>query len=149
VKRARRDRLENNGKNQIQNTSTLIKDKVLNKAMSFESLKCWQMSKNIAIEIYQISSTGELSKDFGLKEQLRRSAVSIPSNIAEGKERGTSCEFIRFLLIAKSSAAELMTQLIIAKDVGYLSQSDFLDLKDKVDRISSSIGALIKSIKNR
>ena len=66
----------------------------------FEELECWQKATSLAIEIYRISSKGELGKDFGFRDQLRRSAVSVASNIAEGKERETTAEFIRFLYIA-------------------------------------------------
>lgn len=83
----------------------------------------------------------------GFRDQLRRSAVSIASNIAEGKERETVREFIRFLYIAKGSAGEVKTQLYIAKEVGYLEESKYLDLNKKVEKISGRVGNLIKAIK--
>jgi len=87
------------------------------------------------------------SKDFGLRDQLRRSAVSIASNIAEGKERETVPEFIRFLYIAKGSAGELRTQLYIAKQAGYLKEQEYLTLNKKAEKIGGMIGSLIKTLK--
>lgn len=121
----------------------------MSRSMSFESLKCWQQARYLAADIYHISLNGNLKKDFGLREQLRKSAVSIASHIAEGKERGSPSEYIRFLSIAKSSAAELRTQLIISRDIGYLTESDLLDLEDKITSISSLIGGLMRSIKSK
>ena len=85
------------------------------KITRFEGLECWQEATSLAIDIYKITSEGDFGKDYGLRDQLRRAAVSIASNIAEGKERETPSEFIRFLYIAKGSTGELKTQLYIAK----------------------------------
>lgn len=113
----------------------------------FEELTSWQEATSLAIEVYRISIDGELGKDFGLRDQLRRAAVSISSNIAEGKERETLKEFIRFLYIAKDSAGELRTQLFIAHQIGYLENSKYIELTQKVEKISGMIGNLIKSLK--
>jgi four helix bundle protein len=75
----------------------------------FRGLVVWQKAKKLAVRIYKISNEGLLGKDFGFRDQIRRSAVSIPSNIAEGDERGTDKESIRFFYIAKGSLAELRT----------------------------------------
>ena len=77
----------------------------------FRKLIVWQKSKDLAVDIYKLTSTDKLSKDYSLTDQMRRATVSIPSNIAEGNDRGTQKEFIRYLHIAKGSLAELMTQL--------------------------------------
>ena len=90
------------------------------RVIHFEDLKCWQRVKSLAVELYAISNSGEFGKDFGLRDQIRRAAVSIASNIVEGKERETIAEFIPYLYIAKGSAGELKTQLLIAQDIGYL-----------------------------
>jgi len=76
---------------------------------SFKELRVWQEAKQLAIEIYKITSQGNLSKDYGLKEQLQRAAVSVASNIAEGYERNSDKDFIRFLYMAKGSFSELTT----------------------------------------
>src|SRR5436190_24350165 len=86
----------------------------------FRQLRVWQQAKDLAGLIYRASATGYLSRDFGLRDQLRRAAVSIPSNIAEGDERDTNRGSVRFLYIAKGSLAELRTQLEIARDIGSL-----------------------------
>ena len=114
----------------------------------FEDLECWQLAKTLAVELYAISNGGEFGKDFGFKDQIRRAAVSIASNIAEGKERETLGEFVRHLYIAKGSAGELKTQLLIAEDIGYLDQAHAIELKLKVDKVSAMLGALIKTLKS-
>ncbi|MCK4430463.1 MAG: four helix bundle protein [Candidatus Aminicenantes bacterium] len=117
------------------------------KSKNYEDLKCWHRAKDLAVDTYRLSMNGNLNQDFGLRDQLRKSAISVMSNIAEGKERGDPSEFVRFLNVAKASAAELRTQFIIAREVGYLAEGDFLDFEDKIIRISAMLGALIKSIR--
>ncbi|TET68295.1 MAG: four helix bundle protein [Candidatus Aminicenantes bacterium] len=117
------------------------------KSKNYKDLKCWHRAKDLAVDTYRLSMNGNLNQDFGLRDQLRKSAISVMSNIAEGKERGNPSEFVRFLNVAKASAAELRTQFIIAREVGYLAEGDFLDFEDKIIRISAMLGALIKSIR--
>lgn len=117
------------------------------KSKNYEDLKCWHRAKDLAVDTYRLSMNGNLNQDFGLRDQLRKSAISVMSNIAEGKERGNPSEFIRFLNVAMASAAKLRTQFIIAREVGYLAEGDFLDFEDKIIRISAMLGALIKSIR--
>lgn len=114
---------------------------------SFESLKCWQEATALAVEICAASKSGEFAHDFSFRDQLRRAAVSIASNIAEGKERETIAEFIRFLYIAKGSAGELKTQLLIASAIGYLSPDCSDELKERVEKVSALIGGLINRLK--
>ena len=87
---------------------------------NFQKLRVWQIAKDLAVKIYQLTRTKEISKDFGLKDQIQRSAVSIASNIAEGDELGTDKQSVKHFYISKGSAAELMTQLIIANEIGYI-----------------------------
>lgn len=115
----------------------------------FEELECWQKAKNVAVRVYEVSNDGEFGRDFGLRDQVRRAAVSIASNIAEGKERGTVPEFIRYLHMARGSAGELKTQLIIAVEIGYLDRERFKDLRQDVHHLSAMIGALIKTLRAR
>lgn len=114
---------------------------------SFEDLAVWQEGCKIAKEIYQVTGEGDLTKDFGLRDQIRRCAVSIPSNIAEGKERETVKELIRYLYIAKGSAAELRTQLFIANKIGYLNEQTYIDLAEKIVKVSAILGKFIKMLK--
>jgi four helix bundle protein len=111
----------------------------------FRGLVVWQKAKELAVRIYKISNEGLLGKDFGFRDQIRRSAVSIPSNIAEGDERGTDKESIRFFYIAKGSLAELRTQLEIAFDISYIKKDVFQSLDGDCGEIGKMLGALIKS----
>lgn len=114
----------------------------------FEDLECWKKAKSLAVELYAISNKGEFGKDFSFKDQVRRAAISIASNIAEGKERETVSEFIRYLYIAKGSAGELKTHLLIAQEVGYLDGECSSSLETKVEHVSAMIGALIRTLKD-
>lgn len=111
----------------------------------FRDLRVWQAAKDLAVEVYRISSSGPLAKDYGLREQMRRAAVSIPSNVAEGDERDTNRDSIRFLYIAKGSLAELRTQLEIAREVGLLSPEEQCRLEQDCAEIGRMLGALIKA----
>jgi four helix bundle protein len=110
----------------------------------FEDLKCWQMSRIFIREIYQVSSSGNLSKDFGTRDQLRRAALSIMNNIAEGFARYSRKDFILFLNYAQSSAAEVKSMLYVCEDLTYFSQEEAHALHEQVDSIKKSILALIK-----
>jgi four helix bundle protein len=111
----------------------------------FQKLNVWVSSKNLAVSIYQITMQEQFRKDYGFKDQFQRAAVSIPSNIAEGDESGSSRLSIRHFYIAKGSAAELMTQLIIASEIGYISNDIKEDMVDQCDKISSMLTNLIKA----
>lgn len=113
---------------------------------SFEELEVWKRGCRVAVEIYEMMKD---CRDFGLKDQITRSAVSIASNIAEGAERDSKPEFIRFLNIAKGSAAELRTQLYIAQRIGTLTPSDTKILITELKQISAMLQGLIKSIRSQ
>ena len=115
----------------------------------FKKLEIWQRGKDLAVEIYKVTAKGDIGKDFGLRDQIRRSAVSIPSNIAEGDERETDKESIRFFYIAKGSLAELRTQIQIAYEIGYVDEKLFNNLDDRYARLASMIGAMIKARKRK
>ncbi len=114
-----------------------------------ENLECWQQAKQLAVDMYQFSSDGNFNHDYALRDQLRKSAVAIATQIASGKERSSASEFIDFLGAAKSSAAELRTQLVISREIGYMSEGDFLDFEDKINRICAMLGGLIRAIRKR
>jgi len=114
----------------------------------FQELKVWQRAKDLAVYIYKITEKGKFSKDFSLRDQIRRASVSIPSNIAEGDELGTNKQAVKFFYIAKGSAAELLTQSIIAMDIGYLNRDEFAHVKSECQRISGMLGRLI-SVRSR
>ncbi|RYJ43974.1 four helix bundle protein [Flavobacterium beibuense] len=115
------------------------------KLNSFEEIIAWQKSRELNAEIYRIINENELfTKDYGLRDQMRRASISISSNIAEGFERETTKGFIRFLYIAKASAGEFRSQLYLASDLGYISNDDFQTLNLKVNDISKLLSGFIK-----
>lgn len=95
----------------------------------FEDIEAWQKARELTNAVYSCSGKGTFAKDFGLRDQIRRAAVSIMSNIAEGFERGGSGEFVQFLSIAKGSAGEVGAQLYVALDQGYIDQEQFDSIK--------------------
>lgn len=95
-----------------------------------------------------ITGQGNFSKDYGLRDQIRRASISITSNIAEGFERETTKEFIRFLYIAKASSGEFRSQLYLATDLKYISNDEYERLNLKVNEISQLISGLIKYLKS-
>jgi len=111
---------------------------------NFRELKVWQKSKDLAVRIYKLTNSGKISKDYDLRGQIRKSAVSIPSNIAEGDELGTDKQSIRHFNIAKGSSAELLTQLIIAYEVDYFTEDIYNELEKECLEISSMLHGLIK-----
>ena len=115
----------------------------------FRQLKVWQKAKDLSILIYQFTSDGDFAKDFGLKDQLRRAAVSIPSNIAEGDELDTNSQSIRHFYISKGSVAEVLTQTIIAQEIGYIDKSKFTEIETKCRAISGMLSRLIEARKSK
>ena len=113
---------------------------------SFEDLDVWKRAARLAVDVYKAFMD---CKDFGFKDQVTRSAVSIASNIAEGYDRGSNNEFLRFLRIAKGSCGELRTQLYIALEIGYLGEEEGRRLIGETREISSMLGGLIKTRRER
>lgn len=109
----------------------------------FQDLRVWQKSKDLAVFLYSLTGKGAFSKDFGLRDQIRRAAVSIPSNIAEGDELGTDKQAIKFFYIAKGSSAELLTQAIIAFEIGYFDKENFKSIERECTAISGMLTRLI------
>ncbi len=114
------------------------------KIQRFEDTKAWQEARSLTNLIYKISSTPSFSKDFGLKNQLRRASVSIMANIAEGFDRKTDKEFTNFLSYALASASEVKSHLYVALDQGYLPQETFDDLYNKASTVSKIITGFMK-----
>jgi four helix bundle protein len=112
------------------------------KVERFEDLVAWQKARELAGEVYRITRLGDFAKDYGLCDQIRRSSVSIMSNIAEGFDRAGRAEFHQFLVIAKGSAAEVRSQLYVAKDVGYIDNDTFLRLKTVAEETSKITNGL-------
>ena len=115
---------------------------------NFMKLRVWQLAKELAVDIYLLAQGPKLKSDFGFKDQLQRSAVSIPSNIAEGDELDSNKQSIKFFFIAKGSAAELLTQLMIGYEIGYLDRADADKLINDCKLISSMLTRLILARKS-
>jgi four helix bundle protein len=110
----------------------------------FEDIEGWQKARELAKAVYDVTNVGEFARDFGLKDQIRRAAVSVMSNIAEGYGRGGNKEFVQILSQAKGSAAEIQAQLYVALDAGYLSTFDFDHLYSLSDSTASIIAGLMR-----
>ena len=111
----------------------------------YRSLVVWQKAKTLAVEVYRLTRAEAIRHDFSLVDQMRRSAVSVPSNIAEGDERKTDKDSVRFFHIAKGSLAELATQLEIARDVGYFASAQVEPLILQCAELGKQLGALIRA----
>jgi len=111
----------------------------------FQKLRVWQLAKELVVKIYKLTGTRKLSKNYGFKDQIQRSAISIPSNIAEGDELDTDKQSVRHFYIAKGSVAELLTQIIIGQDIGYISLPESRELINDCKIISVMLTKLIKA----
>jgi len=119
------------------------------KVNKFEELEIWKLSTEIAVIIYKMTKKAPFIKDYGLTDQLRRASVSIASNITEGFERNNNNEFIYFLRIAKGSCGELRTQLYISKEIGYITEQEFLVTNDQLVKLSSMIGKFTRYLQTK
>jgi len=116
----------------------------LTEIKGFKGLKVWQKGKLLAVKVYEITGKGGFNSDYGLRDQVRRAAISIPSNIAEGDSLGTDKQSIRHFYIAKGSSAELLTQTIISKEIGYIGDQDARYIFEECKGISAMLTKLIK-----
>ena len=113
----------------------------------FEELKVWQAGRDLVNAVYQASSGGAFSRDYALRDQICRAAISIPSNIAEGFSRHSNKEFIKFLFISKGSAAEVQSQLYTALDQSYISQETFDTIYETLEVIAKQLSCFITYLK--
>ena len=114
------------------------------KITRFEDLECWQEARKIVNRVYSACRVDGFRRDYSLIDQIKRAAISIMANIAEGFSRKGNKEFIQFLFIAKSSAAELQSHLYIAVDQKYISEIEFKDLYEGLDKVQRLISNFIK-----
>jgi four helix bundle protein len=115
----------------------------------FEDIRAWQAGRQFVSSIYRISSIGEFRTDFALRDQIRRAALGVPSNIAEGFERDRPREFHQFLSIAKGSCAEVRSDLYVALDVGHITKSEFRELIAEGESVANQIGAFRADLERR
>ena len=113
---------------------------------TFEEINAWQNARILVKDVYAMTRGGDFCKDYGLKDQIQRAAVSICSNIAEGFERRGNKEFINFLWIAKGSAAEVCSQLHNASDLGYITDEKFKSMYDTTKQIGGMLFNLITAL---
>jgi four helix bundle protein len=117
-------------------------------ARQFEDLNVWQEARQLVGVVYSTSKTRTFNQDFGLRDQIRRAAVSTMSNIAEGFERGTRKEFIQFLNIAKGSNGEVRSQLHVALDQKYIGEIEFAALRESATTLSKKLSVFIRYLES-
>lgn len=115
-------------------------------ARTHYKLLAWQEAVALVTDVYSLTKTFPIEERYGLTSQMRRAAVSIPSNIAEGVARQSRQELKQFLMIARGSLSELDTQFLIAKNLGYAIETDILSRK--IDKLFATLGSLLRSLKN-
>ena len=113
----------------------------------FEEIEAWKKARELTKRVYAVTNTGAFAKDFGLRDQIRRAAVSIMSNIAEGYDRSGTGEFVQFLATAKGSAAEVRCQLYVALDQTYIDDGIFIELSGLAADTGSMIGGLMNYLR--
>ena len=116
---------------------------------SYKELKVWQKAYNLCIEIYNITRTFPKEELYGLTSQIRRAAVSVPSNIAEGYGRKTTPEYLRSLYIAYGSSCELETQILLSGDLGLMKAEALNKLQEDLGEVERMLKALIKAVENK
>ena len=116
------------------------------KIQRFEDLEAWQIARELTNKIYSISRKESIRRDYGFVDQIRRAAISIMNNIAEGFERGSNKDFVRFLFIARGSAGEVRSMLYVGLDQGYLADDTFTRCHDLCVRCSQLCWGLIKHL---
>ncbi len=113
----------------------------------FEEIIAWQKARSAVWLIYKLTTDGNFSKDFGLRDQIRRSAVSIMANIAEGSGRTSDKEFANFLNIARGSITETQSHIYVALDLGYLSKKYFSEIFSLLDEVGRMTTGLMKHLR--
>lgn len=114
--------------------------------LPFQKLGIWQKSMSLAKDIFELTKKLPKEETYALTSQIRRAACSVPSNIAEGSQRGTYKDFAHFLHISKGSLAELVTQIILAKDFRYISEVEADEILKKIDEVSKMIFAFRRKL---
>ncbi|MFV9646551.1 MAG: four helix bundle protein [Desulfobacterales bacterium] len=124
-------------------------ERKIGKVERFEDLIAWQKARELTKQIYFLTMKGPFSKDFGLRDQIRRASVSVMSNLAEGFDRGGRAEFHQFVVIAKGSCAEVRSQMYVALDVEYITQKQFDHFYNMTIEISRILGGLRSSLQKQ
>jgi len=119
------------------------------KITKFEEIEAWQIARNLAQQVYAIVKKEMFSRDYGLKDQVCRAAVSIMANIAEGFDAGSKAEFARFLSYAQRSCSELQSEIYVALDQAYIVKEEFEEIYTLASKTKSKIGAFIKYLQTK
>ncbi|MCK4859762.1 MAG: four helix bundle protein [Candidatus Omnitrophica bacterium] len=119
------------------------------KVTKFEDLKVWQISHELTLEVYRITKTFPRDELYGLVAQLRKAASSVPANIVEGYYRHTTKELIKFLYNARGSAGEVAYFFILSKDLEYISNKEYIELRKRYEALLRSISAMINSLSKK
>jgi four helix bundle protein len=119
------------------------------KVERFEDLIAWQKARNLTKRVYLLSMGKRFANDYALTNQMRRAAISVPSNIAEGFERGRRAEFHQFLAVAKSSCAEFRTQIYIALDIGYVDEVTARSVLEEAEEVARIVGGLRRAVEKQ
>lgn len=115
----------------------------------FRNLKVWQKAHPLVLDVYRATRTFPKDELYGLVSQMRRSAMSIPTNIAEGCGRQSDPDFVRFLVISNGSTKELDYQLLLSKDLGYIDETNYQNLHSQADEVGRMLNGLINSINSK
>jgi four helix bundle protein len=115
---------------------------------SYQDLAAWQEARMLVRKVYEMTKSFPTDERYGLISQIRRCAVSVPSNIAEGYGRGSRNDYSRFLRIARGSLFEFETQLILAYDLGFVQDELKTDIQEQIDRVARPLWGLIRSVEN-
>jgi four helix bundle protein len=116
---------------------------------NFKELKVWKKSYDLCLKLYKVTGRFPKEEVYGLTAQIRRSAVSVPSNIAEGYGRKTTPDYLKSLYIAYGSSCELETQLLLSNDLGYIKKEEIKELEEEMGEVERMLKALIKSLENK
>jgi four helix bundle protein len=125
-----------------------ISEKIM-RIKSFKDLNIWREAHQLTLEIYKITKEFPKEKVYGLISQLRRAAISIPSNIAEGMGRNSTKELLNFIYNARGSLSEVIYYLILAKDLGYIKDRDFKNLYERYSGLAKGINVLISKLRRK
>ncbi len=117
------------------------------KIARFEDLEAWQLARQLTAKVYEATLTGKFAKDYGLRAQIQRAAVSIVSNIAEGFDRKSNKQFLQFLDVASGSASEVKAQLYVALDLEYLTNEQFQDMFTNAVRVGQMLTKLMQYLR--
>ena len=109
----------------------------------------WQRSHELVLRIYEVTKGFPKDEQFGLTSQIRRAAVSIPSNIVEGKARGSNKDYNRFLMMARGSLEEVKYQMLLAKDLKYIDENTYIEIYKNMDEVGRLLGGLINKLASR